>query len=106
MKVAGLTIGELIALITFAGTVIGFVFRFGLITPLKNMIQSLEEALVQLRIDMKDNKAELAAIREEMQKNEAEFDKRLSILENEKSDWTVSQAAREILEELKKGEGA
>ncbi|WP_099224112.1 hypothetical protein [Listeria costaricensis] len=112
LKVAGLTVGELISLISFVGVVIGFVIRFALIAPLKNMIQSLDQTLQQLREDMQESKNDLreskedrADIRVYIQKVEADLDKRISIIETERNELSTAQIAQQIVEEIKRGGG-
>ncbi|WP_434967965.1 hypothetical protein [Listeria ilorinensis] len=110
MEIAGLTVSELISVVSFIGVVVGFVIRFALIAPLKNMIQSLDMTLQRLREDMRESKKDMqeskqdrADIRAYIQKVEADFDKRVSIIETEKSGYTVAQMAQQIVDEIKRG---
>ncbi|MCB2572872.1 hypothetical protein KQ715_15855, partial [Listeria monocytogenes] len=56
ISIAGMSVGELIALVTLIAGIVGFVIRWALIAPLRNMIDSLDITLNSLREEMSESK--------------------------------------------------
>ncbi|HAA7793763.1 TPA_asm: hypothetical protein GHE23_04725, partial [Listeria monocytogenes] len=56
ISIAGMSVGELIALISLIAAIVGFVIRWALVAPLRNMIDSLDITLNSLREEMSESK--------------------------------------------------
>ncbi|HAA7795579.1 TPA_asm: hypothetical protein GHE23_14085, partial [Listeria monocytogenes] len=56
ISIAGMSVGELIALISLIAAIVGFVIRWALVAPLRNMIDSLDITLKSLREEMSESK--------------------------------------------------
>ncbi|EJB4760212.1 hypothetical protein MTZ71_001651, partial [Listeria monocytogenes] len=52
ISIAGMSVGELIGLISLIAAIVGFVIRWALVAPLRNMIDSLDITLNSLREEM------------------------------------------------------
>ncbi|EAH0659519.1 hypothetical protein D4V71_10000, partial [Listeria monocytogenes] len=55
ISIAGMSVGELIALISLIAAIVGFVIRWALVAPLRNMIDSLDITLNSLREEMSES---------------------------------------------------
>ncbi|HAK0969021.1 TPA: hypothetical protein H1598_002550, partial [Listeria monocytogenes] len=64
ISIAGMSVGELIALVTLIAGIVGFVIRWALIAPLRNMIDSLDITLNSLREEMSESKKDRMSLRE------------------------------------------
>ncbi|MBV0962928.1 hypothetical protein J0M55_12870, partial [Listeria monocytogenes] len=56
ISIAGMSVGELIAVISLIAAIVGFVIRWALVAPLRNMIDSLDITLNSLREEMSESK--------------------------------------------------
>ncbi|HCA4198335.1 hypothetical protein KC282_13710, partial [Listeria monocytogenes] len=56
ISIAGMSVGELIGLISLIAAIVGFVIRWALVAPLRNMIDSLDITLNSLREEMSESK--------------------------------------------------
>ncbi|MCD1677832.1 hypothetical protein, partial [Listeria monocytogenes] len=64
ISIAGMSVGELIALISLIAAIVGFVIRWALVAPLRNMIDSLDITLNSLREEMSESKKDRISLRE------------------------------------------
>ncbi|MCD7612066.1 hypothetical protein, partial [Listeria monocytogenes] len=64
ISIAGMSVGELIALISLIAAIVGFVIRWALVAPLRNMIDSLDITLKSLREEMSESKKDRMSLRE------------------------------------------
>lgn len=95
MRIWGLSIGELISLLVFVGTVGGFVIKFSIISPLTSMVKDSNKAIdnlnitiQELREDMKESKADRGAIHTKIDKNQADTEREIALLKKEdKTIW-------------------
>lgn len=79
-----MSVGELIALVTLIAGIVGFVIRFALIAPLRNMIDSLVITLNILREEMSESKKDRISLREKQN----DHDKEIALLKREdKAIW-------------------
>ncbi|TYU82083.1 hypothetical protein FZX01_16465 [Listeria monocytogenes] len=84
ISIAGMSVGELIALVTPIAGILGFVIRFALIAPLRNMIDSLVITLNILREEMSESKKDRISLREKQN----DHDKEIALLKREdKAIW-------------------
>ncbi|EAC6656055.1 hypothetical protein ACT7UJ_002945, partial [Listeria monocytogenes] len=63
ISIAGMSVGELIALISLIAAIVGFVIRWALVAPLRNMIDSLDITLKSLREEMSESKKDRMSLR-------------------------------------------
>ncbi|EAH4060837.1 hypothetical protein D9C72_12480, partial [Listeria monocytogenes] len=63
ISIAGMSVGELIALISLIAAIVGFVIRWALVAPLRNMIDSLDITLNSLREEMSESKKDRISLR-------------------------------------------
>ncbi|EPW9474754.1 hypothetical protein ACWS7Z_002812, partial [Listeria monocytogenes] len=56
ISIAGMSVGELIGSISLIAAIVGFVIRWALVAPLRNMIDSLDITLNSLREEMSESK--------------------------------------------------
>ncbi|HHR3121151.1 TPA: hypothetical protein ACSY9W_15755, partial [Listeria monocytogenes] len=71
--------GELIALISLIAAIVGFVIRWALVAPLRNMIDSLDITLKSLREEMSESKKDRMSLREKQN----DHDKEIALLKRE-----------------------
>ncbi|EHX4024328.1 hypothetical protein K1910_001757, partial [Listeria monocytogenes] len=64
ISIAGMSVGELIGLISLIAAIVGFVIRWALVAPLRNMIDSLDITLNSLREEMSESKKDRISLRE------------------------------------------
>ncbi|MEG7762936.1 hypothetical protein, partial [Listeria monocytogenes] len=64
ISIAGMSVGELIGLISLIAAIVGFVIRWALVAPLRNMIDSLDITLKSLREEMSESKKDRMSLRE------------------------------------------
>lgn len=84
ISIAGMSVGELIALVTLIAGIVGFVIRWALIAPLRNMIDSLDITLNSLREEMSESKKDRMSLREKQNNH----DKEIALLKREdKAIW-------------------
>ncbi|HHR2890577.1 TPA: hypothetical protein ACSY7R_15530, partial [Listeria monocytogenes] len=70
---AGMSVGELIALISLIAAIVGFVIRWALVAPLRNMIDSLDITLKSLREEMSESKKDRMSLREKQNDHDKEI---------------------------------
>ncbi|EAC6655754.1 hypothetical protein EZ540_12070, partial [Listeria monocytogenes] len=63
ISIAGMSVGELIGLISLIAAIVGFVIRWALVAPLRNMIDSLDITLNSLREEMSESKKDRISLR-------------------------------------------
>lgn len=68
-----MSVGELIALVTLIAGIVGFVIRWALIAPLRNMIDSLDITLNSLREEMSESKKDRMSLREKQNNHDKEI---------------------------------
>lgn len=79
-----MSVGELIALISLIAAIVGFVIRWALVAPLRNMIDSLDITLNSLREEMSESKKDRISLREKQN----DHDKEIALLKREdKAIW-------------------
>ncbi|EAF0606407.1 hypothetical protein CDS14_02770 [Listeria monocytogenes] len=84
ISIAGMSVGELIALISLIAAIVGFVIRWALVAPLRNMIDSLDITLNSLREEMSESKKDRISLREKQN----DHDKEIALLKQEdKAIW-------------------
>ncbi|EAF6702605.1 hypothetical protein AUQ64_13200 [Listeria monocytogenes] len=84
ISIAGMSVGELIALISLIAAIVGFVIRWALVAPLRNMIDSLDITLKSLREEMSESKKDRMSLREKQN----DHDKEIALLKREdKAIW-------------------
>ncbi|HHP9940179.1 TPA: hypothetical protein ACSK13_001590 [Listeria monocytogenes] len=84
ISIAGMSVGELIGLISLIAAIVGFVIRWALVAPLRNMIDSLDITLNSLREEMSESKKERISLREKQN----DHDKEIALLKREdKAIW-------------------
>ncbi|MCR6304421.1 hypothetical protein NU341_09725 [Listeria monocytogenes] len=84
ISIAGMSVGELIALISLIAAIVGFVIRWALVAPLRNMIDSLDITLNSLREEMSESKKDRISLREKQN----DHDKEIALLKREdKAIW-------------------
>lgn len=84
ISIAGMSVGELIALISLIAAIVGFVIRWALVAPLRNMIDSLDITLNSLREEMSESKKDRISLREKQN----DHDKEIALLKGEdKAIW-------------------
>ncbi|EAH4304660.1 hypothetical protein FDQ02_14125 [Listeria monocytogenes] len=84
ISIAGMSVGELIALVTLIAGIVGFVIRWALIAPLRNLIDSLDITLNGLREEMSESKKDRISLREKQN----DHDKEIALLKREdKAIW-------------------
>lgn len=84
ISIAGMSVGELIALISLIAAIVGFVIRWALVAPLRNMIDSLDITLKSLREEMSESKKDRMSLREKQNNH----DKEIALLKREdKAIW-------------------
>ncbi|HAC3728165.1 TPA_asm: hypothetical protein GZO47_14100, partial [Listeria monocytogenes] len=79
ISIAGMSVGELIALISLIAAIVGFVIRWALVAPLRNMIDSLDITLNSLREEMSESKKDRISLREKQN----DHDKEIALLKRE-----------------------
>ncbi|HAC1991242.1 TPA_asm: hypothetical protein GJA38_11730, partial [Listeria monocytogenes] len=79
ISIAGMSVGELIALISLIAAIVGFVIRWALVAPLRNMIDSLDITLNSLREEMSESKKDRMSLREKQN----DHDKEIALLKRE-----------------------
>ncbi|EAD5652594.1 hypothetical protein EW630_15445, partial [Listeria monocytogenes] len=79
ISIAGMSVGELIALISLIAAIVGFVIRWALVAPLRNMIDSLDITLKSLREEMSESKKDRMSLREKQN----DHDKEIALLKRE-----------------------
>ncbi|EAG8858253.1 hypothetical protein D4X17_14570, partial [Listeria monocytogenes] len=72
ISIAGMSVGELIALISLIAAIVGFVIRWALVAPLRNMIDSLDITLNSLREEMSESKKDRISLREKQNDHDKE----------------------------------
>ncbi|EAF1759000.1 hypothetical protein CJV25_15140 [Listeria monocytogenes] len=96
ISIAGMSVGELIALVTLIAGVVGFVIRWALIAPLRNMIDSLDITLNSLREEMSESKKDRMSLREKQNNH----DKEIALLKREdKAIWKYIAEKKDKKEE-------
>ncbi|EEO5812545.1 hypothetical protein [Listeria seeligeri] len=84
ISIAGMSVGELIALISAIAAVVGFAIRWALVAPLRNTIDSLNTTLKSLREEMSESKKDRVSLREKQN----DHDKEIALLKREdKAIW-------------------
>ncbi|EAF6044898.1 hypothetical protein HCB41_00115 [Listeria welshimeri] len=84
ISIAGMSVGELVAVVTGIAAVVGFVIRWALIAPLRTMINSLEVTLNNLNNEMSESKKDRISLREKQNNH----DKDIALLKREdKAIW-------------------
>ncbi|EFN6329544.1 hypothetical protein HMH09_002424 [Listeria monocytogenes] len=84
ISIAGMSVGELVAVVTGIAAVVGFVIRWALIAPLRTMINSLEVTLNNLNNEMSESKKDRTSLREKQN----DHDKEIALLKREdKAIW-------------------
>ncbi|HDZ6878321.1 TPA: hypothetical protein RUJ59_000464 [Listeria monocytogenes] len=84
ISIAGMSVGELIALISLIAAIVGFVIRWALVAPLRNMIDSLDITLKSLREEMSESKKDRMSLREKQN----DHDKEIALLKwEDKAIW-------------------
>ncbi|EBF5132266.1 hypothetical protein HCJ24_11020 [Listeria welshimeri] len=84
ISIAGMSVGELVAVVTGIAAVVGFVIRWALIAPLRTMINSLEVTLNNLNNEMSESKKDRISLREKQN----DHDKEIALLKREdKAIW-------------------
>ncbi|MCP7125323.1 hypothetical protein JKS67_14685, partial [Listeria monocytogenes] len=73
ISIAGMSVGELIALISLIAAIVGFVIRWALVAPLRNMIDSLDITLNSLREEMSESKKDRISLREKQNDHDKEI---------------------------------
>ncbi|EIX7078335.1 hypothetical protein RKK46_002246, partial [Listeria innocua] len=73
ISIAGMSVGELIALISLIAAIVGFVIRWALVAPLRNMIDSLDITLKSLREEMSESKKDRMSLREKQNDHDKEI---------------------------------
>ncbi|HDT8778428.1 TPA: hypothetical protein RD973_003052, partial [Listeria monocytogenes] len=73
ISIAGMSVGELIALISLIAAIVGFVIRWALVAPLRNMIDSLDITLKSLREEMSESKKDRMSLREKQNNHDKEI---------------------------------
>ncbi|EAE5330898.1 hypothetical protein E1Y04_15640, partial [Listeria monocytogenes] len=87
---------ELIALVTLIAGIVGFVIRWALIAPLRNMIDSLDITLNSLREEMSESKKDRMSLREKQNNH----DKEIALLKREdKAIWKYIAEKKDKKEE-------
>ncbi|EBF5226303.1 hypothetical protein FID74_15440, partial [Listeria monocytogenes] len=79
ISIAGMSVGELIGLISLIAAIVGFVIRWALVAPLRNMIDSLDITLKSLREEMSESKKDRISLREKQN----DHDKEIALLKRE-----------------------
>ncbi|EAE3941977.1 hypothetical protein ACT3CG_002880, partial [Listeria monocytogenes] len=79
ISIAGMSVGELIGLISLIAAIVGFVIRWALVAPLRNMIDSLDITLNSLREEMSESKKDRISLREKQN----DHDKEIALLKRE-----------------------
>ncbi|EAE2516414.1 TPA: hypothetical protein MPW84_002831, partial [Listeria monocytogenes] len=79
ISIAGMSVGELIAVISLIAAIVGFVIRWALVAPLRNMIDSLDITLNSLREEMSESKKDRISLREKQN----DHDKEIALLKRE-----------------------
>ncbi|EKO3230098.1 hypothetical protein [Listeria innocua] len=96
ISIAGMSVGELIALVTLITGIVGFVIRWALIAPLRNMIDSLDITLNSLREEMSESKKDRVSLRERQNNH----DKEIALLKREdKAIWKYIAEKKDDREE-------
>ncbi|HAB9034229.1 TPA_asm: hypothetical protein GYT61_07920 [Listeria monocytogenes] len=96
ISIAGMSVGELIALVTLIAGIVGFVIRWALIAPLRNMIDSLDITLNSLREEMSESKKDRMSLREKQNNH----DKEIALLKREdKAIWKYIAEKKDKKEE-------
>ncbi|AMD24312.1 hypothetical protein GU74_14375 [Listeria monocytogenes] len=96
ISIAGMSVGELIALVTLIAGIVGFVVRWALIAPLRNMIDSLDITLNSLREEMSESKKDRMSLREKQNNH----DKEIALLKREdKAIWKYIAEKKDKKEE-------
>lgn len=91
ISIAGLTVGELIMVITFLSGIASVIIRWGLTNPLKGSLDLLNNAVKELRQELKASKADREGIHDELN----EHDKKIALLQQEdKAIWRAVQMQR------------
>ncbi|CUM01414.1 hypothetical protein E1U72_14850 [Listeria monocytogenes] len=91
-----MSVGELIALVTLIAGIVGFVIRWALIAPLRNMIDSLDITLNSLREEMSESKKDRMSLREKQNNH----DKEIALLKREdKAIWKYIAEKKDKKEE-------
>ncbi|EGP9477638.1 hypothetical protein I1B30_002335, partial [Listeria monocytogenes] len=72
ISIAGMSVGELIGLISLIAAIVGFVIRWALVAPLRNMIDSLDITLNSLREEMSESKKDRISLREKQNDHDKE----------------------------------
>ncbi|PCV84706.1 hypothetical protein A7O51_14510, partial [Listeria monocytogenes] len=70
ISIAGMSVGELIALISLIAAIVGFVIRWALVATLRNMIASLDITLNSLREEMSESKKDRISLREKQNEHD------------------------------------
>ncbi|EAH0272006.1 hypothetical protein D5A03_14665, partial [Listeria monocytogenes] len=73
ISIAGMSVGELIGLISLIAAIVGFVIRWALVAPLRNMIDSLDITLNSLREEMSESKKDRISLREKQNDHDKEI---------------------------------
>ncbi|HCA4096821.1 TPA: hypothetical protein MPX00_002909, partial [Listeria monocytogenes] len=73
ISIAGMSVGELIAVISLIAAIVGFVIRWALVAPLRNMIDSLDITLNSLREEMSESKKDRISLREKQNDHDKEI---------------------------------
>ncbi|MCR6308426.1 hypothetical protein NU326_15505, partial [Listeria monocytogenes] len=85
-----------IALVTLIAGIVGFVIRWALIAPLRNMIDSLDITLNSLREEMSESKKDRMSLREKQNNH----DKEIALLKREdKAIWKYIAEKKDKKEE-------
>ncbi|EAH1087781.1 hypothetical protein D4X17_14840, partial [Listeria monocytogenes] len=79
ISIAGMSVDELIGLISLIAAIVGFVIRWALVAPLRNMIDSLDITLNSLREEMSESKKDRISLREKQN----DHDKEIALLKRE-----------------------
>lgn len=88
ISIAGLTVSELIMIITFISGIATVVIRWGLINPLKGSLDLLNDTVTELRGELKESKEDRGNIHGELN----DHDKKIALLQQEdKAIWRVVQ---------------
>ncbi|EAG7825372.1 hypothetical protein BLI83_13610 [Listeria monocytogenes] len=96
ISIAGMSVGEMIALVTLIAGIVGFVIRWALIAPLRNMIDSLDITLNSLREEMSESKKDRMSLREKQNNH----DKEIALLKREdKAIWKYIAEKKDKKEE-------
>ncbi|EQC0677810.1 hypothetical protein ACY2DU_002584 [Listeria innocua] len=95
ISIAGMSVGELVAVVTVIAAVVGFVIRWALIAPLRTMINLLEVTLNNLNNEMSESKKDRISLREKQNNH----DKDIALLKRE------DKAIWKYIAEKKEGKG-